>query len=307
MKDIKSEKSVLGQIGDTEIIDLSNFSPNSNVIIYAKFERSNPSGSIKDRVAIKMIEKAEKDGLLKPGMSIVEPTSGNTGIALAMVSAIKGYKFSAVMPASVSTERASMIRSFGGQVVRVEGNDETGYSLDQMYKAARRIQRRKNGIILDQFKNPANITAHRYATAKEIIEQIPEVTHFVAGIGTGGTLSGVSLGLKDYKGSVKSFGLEPKLRSDIQGLHNTKDYYPPILEKGVFEGILFIDEEEALRLMRKLNKAGISAGPSSGANLWGAAEIARKINEGVIVTILPDGMEKYLSTGMLDDKNSGEI
>jgi cysteine synthase len=296
------KNEMLELVGNTPIVDVSFFSPKKEVRIFAKLESFNPSGSIKDRLAVKMIEDAERRGLLTPGDSIIEPTSGNTGIALAFVSAKKGYKFTAVMPSSVSEERAQIIKAYDGEVIRVEGDPETNYSLKTMYEKAEDIRKKVEGVILDQFKNKSNFTVHRDQTAKELIDQLPDITNFVAGIGTGGTLAGISMGLKRYNTAISSWGVEPTLNSRIQGLHNRSDYSPPVLEMGAVEGILSLGDKEeslAIDLTRKLIAHGISVGLSSGANLWGAIEIAKRLEAGVVATVFADGMEKYLSTGLI--------
>ncbi len=296
------KNEMLELVGNTPIIDVSSFSPKKKVKIFAKLESVNPSGSIKDRLAVKMIEDAERRGLIRPGDVIIEPTSGNTGIALAFVSAIKGYKFIAVMPSSVSEERAQLIKAYDGEVLRVEGNPKTNYSLKTMYEKVEEIRKETGGVILDQFKNKSNFEVHRDQTATELVDQLPNVTSFVAGIGTGGTLAGISAGLKRYKATIHSWGVEPPLNSRIQGLHNRSDYSPPVLEMGAFEGILSLGEKEesrAIDLTQKLIAHGISVGLSSGANLWGAIEIAKRLEDGVVATVFADGMEKYLSTGLI--------
>jgi cysteine synthase len=288
-------KSILKTIGNTPIVELKRYSPKSSVKIFAKLEGNNPSGSIKDRIALYMIMDAERKGLLNKNGEIIEPTSGNTGIGLAMISAIFGYKFTAVMPASVSIERRQLLQLYGAKIILTDGTKGTNYAIEVTKDM---VKRNKNKyIMLDQFSNFNNVLAHYKTTGPEIIRDLPKITHFVAGMGTGGTLMGVGQKLKEFNHNIQVVGIEPLPASKIQGLRNMKAYTPPIFDENKLDFKLIIKKDEvAFELMRDLfQKSGISAGISSGAALWGAIEIAQKIKRGNILIIFPDKGDKYLN------------
>ncbi len=266
--------------------------------IFAKLEGSNPGGSIKDRIALYMIKNAQKKGLLKSGIKIIEATSGNTGIGLAMISTILGYKFVAVMPESASIERRKLLRAYGAEIILTDGKKGTDFAIQY---AKRLVKLNKNKyLMLDQFGNQANVSAHYETTGREIVDDMPGITHFVAGMGTGGTLMGVGKRLKEYNLAIKVIGVEPIIGSKIQGLRNMKNYTPPIFQENFLDQKLqMTDDQPAFSLARDLyKKEGLSVGISSGAALWGAIEIAKKIKEGIIVTVFPDRGDKYLSTSL---------
>lgn len=293
-------RNILHSIGKTPLIELKKFSPTSKIKIYAKLEGTNPGGSIKDRVAKYLILEAEKKRMLNKSKTIIEATSGNTGIGLAMVAALKGYNFLAVMPENASIERIKILKQFGAQLILTEGSKGTNYSL----KVAKNIVKKDptKFIMLNQYENPANIKAHYETTALEIIKQIPEITHFVAGVGTGGTITGTGKRLKKYNPKIQIIGVEPTENSKIQGLRNMTNYTPPIFNKKLLDATLKIKEDhKAFSLAKKLPiKEGISVGISSGAALWGALQIAQKIKQGAIVTIFPDQADRYVSTDLFN-------
>lgn len=288
--------SVIDTIGNTPVVDISMFSPNPRVKIWAKLEGENPGGSVKDRTAKYLFMQAEQNGELTKERILLEPTSGNTGIALAMIAAVKGYRFVAVMPDNVSVERRKLLTAFGAELVLTGGHKGTNGAIE----VARQMVR-DNPVyyMFDQFENDANPRAHYETTGAEIIADVPEITAFVAGLGTGGTLTGVARRLKEYNEAITIIGLEPVRDSRVQGLRNMADYKPPVFDESLLDVKLIIPDDEAFRLARALFKeAGISAGISSGAALWGAIEYAQTVNEGTVVTIFPDRGDKYMSTSL---------
>ncbi len=287
-------------IGKTPLLELEYFSPNPNVRIFAKLESRNPAGSVKDRLAYYLIKDAEEKHLLSRDKIIVEATSGNTGIGLAMISAKKGYKFLAVMPESASIERRKIMKMYGADIKLTDGEKGTNYSIEVVQKMVRNEP--EKFINLNQFENPANPQAHYETTGREIIKSLPEVTHFVAGMGTGGTLMGTGKRLKGFNSNIKVIGVEPNAGSKIQGLRNMAAYTPSIFNKAKLDGVLnIIDDEAAFDLSKALfKKEGISVGISAGAALWGAIQVAYRIQQGNIVTIFPDSGDKYLSTKLFN-------
>lgn len=292
----KMFKNILTTIGNTPIVELQRYSPNPNVRILAKLEGNNPGGSIKDRIALYMIKDAVEKRLLDGKKEIIEPTSGNTGIGLAMVSAIFGYKFTAVMPKSVSMERRKLLSAYGAGIILTDGAKGTNYAIEVAKEIVN--DNRNKYVMLDQFSNPANVLAHYETTGPEILRDVPSITHFVAGMGTGGTLMGVGDILKESNNEIKVIGIEPKPVSKLQGLRNMTAYTPPIFKEDKLDSKLIIENDEsAFELVRDLFKReGISVGISSGAALWGAIQIAKAINKGTVVTLFPDKSDKYLST-----------
>jgi cysteine synthase len=287
--------NILDTIGNTPLVLLPRYST-PKVKIYAKLEGVNPSGSIKDRIALYMITRAETQDLLNKDKIIIEATSGNTGIALAMISVIKGYKFTSVMPESVSIERRKLLEAYGAEIILTDGLKGTNYALEVAKNIAKEDPERY--IMLNQFANKANIDAHYFGTGSEIIKDLPKMTHFVAGMGTGGTLTGVGRKLKEVNQNIQIVGIEPLAGSKIQGLRNMVAYKPEIFDMGSLDEKITIEEDNiAFDLARDLFKMeGISVGISSGAALWGAMQIGERIEEGNIVTIFPDCGDKYLST-----------
>lgn len=286
-------KKLLQTIGDTPMIELNRYSPNSKIKILAKLEGNNPGGSIKDRIAFYMIKDAENKGLIKSNTIIIEATSGNTGIGLAMISALKKYKFTAIMPESVSIERQKILKKYGAEIILTDGSKGTNYAIEFAHNL---IKKERRYIMIDQFNNFANVLAHYYTTGVEIINQVSEITHFVAGMGTGGTLMGVGKRLKEFNKNIEIIGVEPFPGSKIQGLRNMKAYTPSIYDEKKLNRKFDIKDENAFELMNDLFKnEGLSVGISSGAALWGAIKIAKQIKQGVIVTIFPDRGDRYLS------------
>ena len=293
-------ESVLDLIGNTPVVDVSNLSPNPRVKLMAKLEGQNPFGSVKDRIAKSMIETAIKEGVLKPGQRIMEPSSGNTGIALAAIAAVKGNPITILMPESVSIERRQMLEVFGAQIILTPGAEGSNGAVRRAEKLA---SENPEWCFLHQYQNDANPQAHYESTGPEILRDVPEVTHFVAGLGTSGTLMGVGRYLKEHKQGVKIVAVEPPLGERVEGLRNLdEDYIPPIFEN--WHGIDVLDRKRVVRpresietTRRLVRECGIFAGISSGASLAGALKVANEIDEGTIVFIVCDGGWKYLSTG----------
>lgn len=294
--------SVLDLVGGTPIVKIDRLNPNSSVDIYAKLEGFNPGGSVKDRVTKKMIEEAEESGELTKDRTILEPTSGNTGIGLAMVANRKGYDATFVMPACVSTERALMLKAFGADVMVTPGCEGT----DGAIKMAEKLLEENDKYWMpDQFSNEANVRAHYENTGPEIWEATQgEVTHFVAGMGTCGTIVGVGKYLKEKDSSIKVIGVQPKAKNGIQGLKNIEESITPeIYEKDLLDRELKVDPGESYRWTSKLvRKEGIFVGQSSGAAMLASRKIARWINEGTIVTVFPDFGFKYLTSRPYHDE-----
>ena len=290
----------LALIGNTPVVEIRHLNPNPQVRIYAKLEGHNPGGSVKDRICKAMIEAAEAQGLLRPGGKriLLEATSGNTGIGLAMLAAVRGYPFVAVLPESTSLERRKIMAAFGAKFILTNGTKGTNWAIEVASRLAREDDRY---LMLDQFNNHANPEAHYLTTAPEILKDVPEVTHFVAGMGTGGTLMGVARYMREHKPEVAIVGLEPVAGSAIQGLRNMAAYVPSIYQESFLDEKIRLDDEEAFRVARELARAeGLFVGISSGAALWGAMQLAQRIRTGTIVVLFPDGGEKYLSTPLFD-------
>ena len=295
---MKVQNNILEAIGNTPIVKITKLNTNRDVEIYAKLEGHNPGGSIKDRTAYYLIKDAEERGLLKNDKIILEPTSGNTGIGLALVCAFKGLKCTIVLPESVSVERRKILRAFGAELILSPGKEGTDGAIDLANEILKKNPDKY--IMLDQFNNPANIKAHYETTGKEILEQLSEkkIDYFVAGIGTSGTIMGAGQRLKEKFPDIKIIAVEPTLHHSIQGLKNLMEsHIPGIFDRNKIDDILTITDEEAFNYTTLLaKKEGIFVGISSGAALAGCLKIATKINKGVIVTIFPDNGYKYLST-----------
>jgi [CysO sulfur-carrier protein]-thiocarboxylate-dependent cysteine synthase len=286
--------SILETIGNTPLVALKSFSPHPGVEIYAKLEGQNPTGSIKDRVALRMIQEAEAKGILKPGSILLEPTSGNTGISLAMISRIKGYQFVAVMPDNVTSERRKMLELYGATIIFSDGARGSNGAVRLAKELANADARY---VMLYQYGNQANPDAHYYGTALEIIQDLPDISVFVAGLGTGGTLTGNARRLKEYNPSIRVVAAEPMQGEGVQGLRSLEDgFVPPVLDQSVLDGKILVTGIDAIRRTRQLkDQEGIFAGPSCGASLHAALRVAESIEQGKIVTILADGGWKYLS------------
>lgn len=293
-------ESVLDLVGNTPIVDVSVLSPNPRVRILAKLEMQNPFGSVKDRIAKAMIEQAEKDGYLMPGQTIVEPSSGNTGIALAAIARVKGYPIKILLPESVSIERRQMLEVFGAEVILTPGEEGSNGAV---HRARQLAEEHPEWCFLYQYANDANPRAHYEGTGPEIYREVPEITHFVAGLGTSGTLMGVGRYLKEQDHEIQIVAIEPPAGELVEGLRNIADgYIPPIFEN--WSGFDILDRKRVVRpresiewTRRLVAECGIFAGISSGAALAGAVKIAGQIDHGTIVFIVCDGGWKYLSTG----------
>lgn len=293
-----ASKKIVETIGNTPLVELAYFST-PHVKILAKLEGNNPCGSIKDRVAYYLITQAQKKNLLTHDKTILEATSGNTGIALAMLSSVLGYKFTAVMPESVSMERRKLLKAFGADIILTDGPKGTNFAIATAHEMAKE---NPQYYMLDQFANTANVLAHYETTGEEIIKDAPHITHFVAGMGTGGTLMGAGKKLKEYNKNIQIIGVEPMPFSKIQGLRNMTDYVPPIYNEAQLDHKLLMTEDApAFELARELfKKEGISVGMSAGAALWGALKVRDSIKQGTIVTVFPDRGDRYASTALFD-------
>jgi len=288
-------KNILNIIGNTPLVRIEKLNPNPKVNIFAKLEGFNPTGSVKDRIALSMIEKAEKEGILTKGKTIIEPTSGNTGIGLAMVAAFKGYKLKIVMPETMSIERRQMIKALGGELILVKKEEWR----DGAIKFTKNlIKNNKDFVMLNQYENTANVKAHYEGTATEIINDVKgKIDIFVAGIGTGGTITGAGKRLKENYPNIKIIGVLPKPEGNIQGLKSIEEgYIPPILDLNIIDEKFIIEDENAFLMTKKLaQEEGIFVGPSSGAAMYTALKVAEKLKQGNVVVIFPDRGEKYLS------------
>ncbi len=293
--------NILEAIGDTPVVRINSLCPKPGVNIYAKLEGFNPTGSIKDRIAVKMIEAAEEDGRLVPGKTIIEPTSGNTGIGLAIAGIVKGYPVEIVMSEAVSIERRKIIRSYGGKVILTPADEGT----DGAIRRARRIVDEDPGkyFMPNQFANSQNYLAHYEHTALEIWQQMDgEIDYLVCAIGTSGTIMGLSKFLKAMKPTIRVVCAEPVKGHYIQGLKNMQEaIVPEIYNPDYVDSFEMIDSEEAIEMARRIIAAeGIFAGMSSGAAMLAAVRTAGKIESGNILVVFPDRAEKYLSTPMFD-------
>ena len=287
-------KTILDAIGKTPMIEIQKINPYPKVKILAKLEGANPAGSVKDRIAKAMIQDAEKRGLLAPGKTIIEATSGNTGLGLAMISSIRGYRFIAVMPASASAERKKLLRAYGAKIILTDAKKGTNGAIKTAQKI---LQKNKSYFMPDQFNNPLNPLTHYQTTGMEIIRQAPDINIFVAGMGTGGTLMGVGKRLKEYNPKIKIIGVEPYAKEKISGLRNMKAYTPSIFDENKLDKKIMARERNALKTAKLLfSKEGVSAGISSGAAMWAALKMAKEIKKGTIVVLFPDKGDKYLST-----------
>ena len=293
--------NILETIGNTPMVRINSLNPNPHVNIYAKLEGFNPSGSIKDRIAVKMINEAEKEGRLRPGQTIIEPTSGNTGIGLAIIGIVKGYPVEIVMSEAVSMERRKIIRSLGGKVILTPAEEGT----DGAIRLARKMlaENPDRYFMPDQFANAANYLAHYQTTALEIWQQTGgEIDYLVCSLGTSGTIMGLSKFLKIMKPSIKIVCAQPVKGHYIQGLKNMEEaIVPDIYDPSQIDIQELVDSEEAIEMARQLiKKEGIFAGMSSGAAMLAAYRTASKIPSGNIVVLFPDRAEKYISTVMFE-------
>jgi cysteine synthase len=289
-------ESILDAIGHTPLVALGRMSPNPNVRILAKLEAANPTGSVKDRVAKALVEDLEQRQVLGPDSIILEPTSGNTGIALAMIGRLKGYRVALVMPDNITAERRQMAALFGAEVIDSPGHLGSNGAIALAKELAARDDR---FVMPYQYGNPANPRAHFLGTGPEILAACPEVDVFVAGLGTGGTLMGVGRYLKARKPDVRIVAAEPLPGENVQGLRSLEDgFVPEIFDPTILDAKYLVSNREAIEALRNLVfLEGIFAGPSSGAVLVAAARVAEEMTSGTIVALLPDGGWKYLSAG----------
>jgi len=291
--------SVLDLIGNTPIVDVSRLSPNPRVRILAKMEGQNPGGSVKDRIALAMILDAEADGTLSPGATILEPSSGNTGIALAMISRIRGYHLKIVLPENVSIERRQLLEVYGAEIIPSPGEEGSNGAVR---RAQALSEEHPDWVFLYQYGNEANPQAHYRTTGPEIWSDVPDITHFVAGLGTSGTLLGCGTFLKEQNPDVQVFAVEPPSGELVEGLRSLDDgYIPPVFDKwggyDLLDGKSIVRPRESLEYTRRMAEVGIFSGISAGAALAGAVKVASRIESGVIVFIVSDYGWKYLSTG----------
>jgi [CysO sulfur-carrier protein]-thiocarboxylate-dependent cysteine synthase len=285
---------ILDAIGNTPLVGMPGMSPKPNVRLWAKLEGTNPTGSTKDRIAKKMVETAEASGDLTPGKTILEPTSGNTGIALAMVAKRKGYKLTVVIPDNASQERISLLKLFGAEIVYSDGDKGTNGSIE----VALALARDEKYFMPFQYGNPANPLAHEEGTGEEIVADLPQITHFVAGMGTGGTLTGVGRRLHRHDPGIRIVAAEPELGDLVYGLRSLEEgFVPPIFDPAQIDRKFLVNSADALRTNRELTaREGIFSGISGGAVVFVALRIAQEIDQGDVVCLLADGGWKYLST-----------
>jgi len=299
--------NAIDMIGNTPLLKLKNMIDENMAEIYVKLEKFNPGGSVKDRAALGMIEKAEKDGVIRPGDIIVEPTSGNTGIALSMIGTLKGYKVILVMPETMSVERRSIMKAYGAEIVLTEGAQGMKGAIEKAIE----IAKDKDGYFIpQQFTNESNPYKHYETTADEIIKDIKDLDVFVAGVGTGGTIAGVGKKLKEYNSNINVIAVEPAKSPVISGgqpgAHKIQGigagFVPDIYVKELVDEVITITDEEAFEYARFMGKEeGILVGISSGANIAAAIKVAKKLGKGKkVVTVAPDGGEKYLSMRLYD-------
>jgi cysteine synthase len=291
--------SILDLVGNTPVVELQHFSTNRAVRMLAKLEGDNPGGSVKDRPVLYMFKDAEERGILKPGAQLLEATSGNTGIAMAMIAALRGYKFRAVMAESASIERRKVMKMFGTDIVLTDAAGGTNLAIKTVQQM---LAEDPSWVNLNQFENSANPRSHAETTGPEILRDVPDVTHVVAGMGTGGTLMGLSTFMHRQAPQVKVVGVEPIAGSKVQGLRNMAAYTPGIFSFDSLDLTLrMTDDAPAFGIAREVfRKEGISVGISCGAALWGAMELARTLQSGVIVVIFPDRGDRYASTALFD-------
>ena len=291
-------KSILDTIGNTPLVEVPRLSPVETVRLWVKLEGENPTGSVKDRIALALIEAGEASGELTKDRVVLEPTSGNTGIALAMVCAIKDYRFTAVLPDNASEERLQLLKAFGADIIFSPGAKGTNGSV----ALATELSQDPKYYMPFQYGNQANVDAHYHGTAQEIIDDLPEVKAFVAGLGTGGTLTGNGKRLKEHDPNIKIVAAEPQLGELVYGLRSLDEgYIPPIFDPDILDGKVKVNARDSIVWTRALlEKEGIFAGISSGAIIWVAQRVAERLDRdgggGDVVCLLPDGGWKYLST-----------
>ncbi len=291
--------SVLELIGNTPMVDISALSPNPSVRLVIKLEGENPGGSVKDRIALAMIEDAERSGVLRPGQILLESSSGNTGIGMALVARLKGYHLKVVLATNVSIERRQLLEVWGAEIIDSPGSEGSNGALRRAQALA---AEHPEWVFLYQYANPANPRAHYEGTGPEIWRDCPDLTHFVAGLGTSGTLVGAGRFLKEQNPDIKVWAIEPPAGEMVDGLRNLDDgYVPPIFTENhgleLLDGKRIVRPRESIEWTRRLTEVGIFAGISSGAVLAGAVNLASSIDRGTVAVVAADGGWKYLSTG----------
>tara|TARA_B100000686_G_scaffold186169_1_gene192919 strand:+ start:546 stop:1418 length:873 start_codon:yes stop_codon:yes gene_type:complete len=287
-----SFKTIEELVGNTPLVEISSL--NKNNIIYAKLEGNNPGGSVKDRPAMRMISDAEKNGIIKKGDTLIEATSGNTGIALSMAAAIKGYKMIIVMPETASDERIKTMKVYGSKVILVDKEKDMEGARD----LANKMRENNEGIVLDQFSNPSNYQAHFDTTGPEIWKQTEgKITHFVSAMGTTGTITGVSQFLKTKNKNIKIIGVQPKDGARIPGIRRWKEgYLPAIFKNALVDEIIDVGQDDAEKTTMQLTKeSGLFCGISSGANIFISRQISKDLERACVVTIICDRGDRYLS------------
>ncbi len=298
--------SIYETIGNTPIINISQLTNENAAKLYVKLEWFNPGGSVKDRIAINMIEAAEKEGKLNPGDTIVEPTSGNTGIGLAMVAAAKGYKAILTMPDSLSIERRKILRGYGAKLILTPADK----GMKESIRVAEELVEEHGYFMPMQFDNENNPLAHENNTAQEIINDLPKITHFIAGVGTGGTITGVGRALKQYNKDIKIIAMEPETSAVISGEDPGKHtiqgigagFVPNILDRSVIDDVMTVNDDVSFETARSLAKDhGLFVGISSGANIYGAIQLANSLpSDAIVLTVSASNAERYLSTKLFD-------
>ncbi len=290
-------RNMLDLIGNTPLVELQKLSPSPGVRFFAKLEGQNPTGSVKDRIARAMIEAAERDGRLTPGCTILEPTSGNTGVSLAFVAKLKGYNVKVVMPDNMSPERTELLRAYGAEIVYSDGVKGTNGSIVVAQEMAAADP---DVVLIYQYGNEANPGAHYETTGPEILRDLPEIDVFVAGLGTGGTLTGAGRYLKEHKPSVKITAAAPHPGDRVQGLRSLDEgFIPPVLDQSLLDGRIVVDSKNSFAATKELmDQEGIFAGVSGGAVLRAAQRVGNRMESGNIVLLLADGGWKYLSTAL---------
>jgi cysteine synthase A len=302
----RKAETILDLIGSTPTVLLHRLPPDGSAVVWAKLESFNPGGSVKDRIAKSMVEAAERAGSLQPGGVIVEPTSGNTGIGLAMVAAAKGYRCILTMPDTLSVERQTLMKSYGAELILTPGAEGMNGAIAKAKELAR-----EHGYFMPlQFANPANPEAHRRTTAAEILDQVGHLDAFIGGVGTGGTITGVGEVLKQTLPGVRIVAVEPAgspvLSGGSPGKHKIQGigagFVPEVLNTEVIDEIVQVTDDDAIKIARRLaREEGILAGISSGAAAWAAIQVAQRLGQGkVVVVLLPDTGERYLSTGLFE-------
>jgi cysteine synthase len=306
---LNGARSVLDLIGSTPVVKLRALAGNNDAEVWAKLESFNPGGSVKDRICLSMIETAEQQGKLKPGATIVEPTSGNTGIGLSLIAAVKGYRLILTMPDTMSEERRSLLCAYGARLVLTPDTKGMGGAI---HKAEELIQEHSDYFMPQQFNNPANPEIHRKTTAVELLKQFKRIDAFVAGVGTGGTITGVGEVLKEKMKGVRIYAVEPGASPVISGgepgFHKIQGigagFIPAVLNRQILDEVIQVSDEEARAYTRRLAaEEGLLVGISSGAACCAALKIAQTLGKGhVVVTIFADKGEHYLSTDLFSDK-----